>query len=383
MVASPQQATAIRSPITKLSMKTFFGSLALLLSLTAVGGMIAYTKFLAMNAPVAMQEAHPTPVVFSQPQTVRLRRSTTAVGTVVASRLLQLKTETVGTVKAVHFQSGQIVQPGDILIELDTDVEQAMLESAQAAEKIATSTYQRIKKAMEVQALSELDLDQTQAQLAQARAEVARMQAVIRRKVLVAPFRARAGVFDVQPGQYLAEGSLITMLQGIDDFVYVDFMMPQHIAGLLKVGESISVEHLGIKSDAQIIALDSQSDRTTRSLLARAKIQSPPDSLHVNDSVRVVAEVGEALDTVVIPASALRTDPTGAFCYVATTDATDPNKMVARRREVQVGSSVGNSVSILQGIELGEQVIADGSFKIFDGTWVVPSDLTTTAKVAP
>jgi hypothetical protein len=57
--------------------------------------------------------------------------------------------------------------------------------------------------------------------------------------------------------------------------------------------------------------------------------------------------------------------------------------MVARRREVQVGSSVGNSVSILQGIQLGEPVIADGSFKIFDGTWVVPSDLTTTAKVAP
>ena len=57
--------------------------------------------------------------------------------------------------------------------------------------------------------------------------------------------------------------------------------------------------------------------------------------------------------------------------------------MVARRREVQVGSSVGNSVSILQGIQVGEQVIADGSFKIFDGTWVVPSDLTTTAKVAP
>ena len=173
------------------------------------------------------------------------------------------------------------------------------------------------------------------------------------------------------------------MLQGIDDFVYVDFMMHQHIAGMLKVGESISVEHLGVKSDAQIIALDSQSDRTTRSLLARAKIQSPPDSLHVNDSVRVVAEVGEALDTVVIPSSALRTDPTGPFCYVATPDTTDPNKMVARRREVQVGSSVGNSVSILQGIQLGEPVVADGSFKIFDGTWVVPSDLTTTAKVAP
>ena len=135
-------------------MKTFFGSLALLLSLAILGGFVAYAKYLAVTAPAPVPEAHPTPVVFSEPQTVRLRRSTTAVGTVVAPRTLQLKTETVGTVKAVHFTSGQIVEPGDVLIELDTDVEEAMLESAKAAEKIANSTCQRTKRAKEVQALS-------------------------------------------------------------------------------------------------------------------------------------------------------------------------------------------------------------------------------------
>jgi len=364
-------------------MKTFFGSLALLLGLAILGGVIAYTKYRAITAPAPVPEAHPTPVVFSEPQTVRLRRSTTAVGTVVAPRTLQLKTETVGTVKAVHFTSGQIVQPGDVLIELDTEVEEAMLESAKAAEKIANSTYQRIKKAMEVQALSELDLDQTQAQLAQASAEVARMEAVIRRKVLVAPFRAKAGVFDIHPGQYLPEGALITMLQGIDEFVFVDFMMPQHVAGSLKVGETISLEHASSKSVAEIIALDSQADRTTRSLLARAKVQSPPESLHVNDSVRIVAEYGDPVETFVIPSSALRTDPTGAFCFVAAPDSKDTAKLVARRRDVVVGSSLGNAVSILQGLQAGEQIISDGSFKIFDGTWVVPSEITKLSPVTP
>jgi membrane fusion protein (multidrug efflux system) len=228
---------------------------------------------------------------------------------------------------------------------------------------------------MEVQALTELDLDQTEAQLAQAKAEVARIEAIIRRKVLVAPFGARAGVFDIQPGQYLSEGSLITMLQGVDQFVYVDFMMPQQVADYVQVGDQVALEHLGKKLIAQVVAVDSQADRVTRSLAARAKVLDPPATLQVNDSVKVIAEYGDAQTTILIPSSALRTNPTGAFCFVAQVDPSDTSKWIAKRREVLVGATLGNNVSIRQGIDPKEQIIADGSFKIYDGTWVAPSDL--------
>ena len=360
-------------------MKTFLGSLAVLLSLAALAFGIYLLKFRVLATAAPPQEARPTPVVFSTPQAAKLRSNTTVVGTVVAPRSVQLKTETVGTVKAIHFQSGDVVQPGQVLLELDTSVEQAMLASAQAAERIADSTFRRIKKAMEVQALSELDLEQTEALLAQAKAEVARIQAVIRRKVLVAPFQARAGVFDIQPGQYLSEGSQITILQGVDQFVYVDFMMPQQVADYLQIGDQVSLEHLGQKLVAQVVAVDAQADRVSRSLAARAKVMAPPPTLQINDSVKVIAEYGDSQTTILVPSSSLRTTPTGAFCFVAQVDPTDTSKWIAKRREVLVGATVGNNVSIRQGIDLSEQVIADGSFKINDGTWVVPSDLTKAA----
>jgi membrane fusion protein (multidrug efflux system) len=356
-------------------MKTLFGSLAVLLSLAALAYGIFLLKFRVLATVAPAQELRPTPVVFSTPQTAQLRSTTTVIGTITAPRSIQLKTETVGTVKAIHFQSGDLVQGGQVLVELDTSVEQAMLASAKAAERIADSTYRRIKKAMEVQALTELDLDQTEAQLAQAKAEVARIEAIIRRKVLVAPFGARAGVFDIQPGQYLSEGSLITMLQGVDQFVYVDFMMPQQVADYVQVGDQVALEHLGKKLIAQVVAVDSQADRVTRSLAARAKVLDPPATLQVNDSVKVIAEYGDAQTTILIPSSALRTNPTGAFCFVAQVDPSDTSKWIAKRREVLVGATLGNNVSIRQGIDPKEQIIADGSFKIYDGTWVAPSDL--------
>ncbi|MFY7892495.1 MAG: biotin/lipoyl-binding protein, partial [Pirellula sp.] len=114
-------------------MKTFLGSLAVLLSVAALAYGIYLLKFKVLVATAPPQEARPTPVVFSNPQTIQLRSASTVIGTVVAPRSIQLKTETVGTVKAIHFQSGDIVNPGQVLVELDTSVEQATLASAKAA----------------------------------------------------------------------------------------------------------------------------------------------------------------------------------------------------------------------------------------------------------
>jgi membrane fusion protein (multidrug efflux system) len=359
--------------------RTIFGSLLILIALLGVGAAVAGLKYRAMMSPPPVPPESPTVVVFSQPRTTQLRSSSTAIGTVVAPRSLQLKTETVGTVSEVHFQSGDVVEPGQILLKLDTAVEEALLQSARAAQKIAESTYQRIRQATESKALTESDRDQIEAQLAQAQAEVARIEAIIRRKTLVAPFKARAGLFDIHPGQYLQEGSLVTMLQGVDRFVYIDFMMPQQVADHIRVGDSIDLQHDGAALQAKIVAVDSQSDRTTRSMMARAKLDAPPETLHVYDSVRVDVEYGKEVEAVTIPSSALRSSPSGAFVFVVETDAEHPDKPVARQRNVVPGPSVGNDVAVLAGLQPTDTIVADGSFKLSEGMWVAPSSLTNSA----
>ena len=65
-------------------------------------------------------------------------------------------------------------------------------------------------------------------------AQIARIKAVINRKMIRAPFRARIGISDVHPGQYLNEGTLLTTLQGVDDSAYVDFAVAQQVAAALR-----------------------------------------------------------------------------------------------------------------------------------------------------
>ena len=78
-------------------MKTFLGSLTVLLSVVALAFGVYFLKYRVLATVAAPQEARPTPVVFAKPQSTKLRSNATLVGTVVAPRMLQLKTETVGT----------------------------------------------------------------------------------------------------------------------------------------------------------------------------------------------------------------------------------------------------------------------------------------------
>jgi membrane fusion protein, multidrug efflux system len=352
-------------------LKKIFGSILLLSLVVGVGYLVARQKIAMMTAAPPPPAEAPVIVRLAKPTPVSLRQSATAVGTILAPKSLHLRTEVVGTVAEISFKPGSEVHEGDVLLRLDTRVEDAQLAIATEALKMASSMAQRNQKAANVKAISELELEQSISQAVQAEAEVARLNAMIRKKTLVAPFNAKAGLFDVHVGQYLPEGTQITTLQGLDSFVHVDFMMPQQVADEVSVGNSIRILVGSDSLPAEVIAIDSQADRVTRNVSARAKLNDPPTRLQPNDSVRVEIEYGQSHSAVTIPAAGLRRSPTGAFVYEAVPDPTEPTRLRAFTRIVQPGMTVGQNVAIMHGIGSDSTIVADGSFKIHERAWVV------------
>ena len=308
---------------------------------------------------------------------IEMTSSATAIGTVLAPKSIQLRTELVGMVSEVFFKPGELVEANQDLVHFDTSVEELQLKSAEAIRRISESNYRRSEQASSARAISDLELEQAKTSLEQANAEVERLKVIIEKKRLRAPFRARAGLFDLHKGQYLPEGTSITMLQGIDEYVHVDFMMSQQIADFLKVGDCVFVNSATKLTPAMIIAIDSQADKVTRNVMARAKLENPPSTLLPNDSVRLEIKFGPKVSTVKIPFTALRTSPAGAFVYVAQRDATDPKKLRAVMRSVVPGTSVGEFITIEKGLQEGETVVTDGSFKLRDSVLIAPVDETS------
>jgi membrane fusion protein, multidrug efflux system len=227
----------------------------------------------------------------------------------------------------------------------------------------------RVERLIAERAAPQQELDRARAEYDVALAQIARTKAVIARKVIRAPFRARVGLTDVHEGQYLDQGTTLTTLQGVDDDVNVDFTVAQRVANGLRVGDAVQVV-AGDESKplaARIVALDSRIDPNTRNATVRARLNNA-DGVSPGASVRVLLPYGTSSTAIAIPASALRKGPAGDHVFVIAPDST--GKPRAKSRTVKMGALVGDTVLVIDGLKAGEQVAASGSFKLRDDVLV-------------
>ena len=340
-------------------------SIVLLGSVLATGAGLAFWKYsdIAAEERAAASQPEPTEAITAAVATERdYRRTTTSIGTVLALRSITLQNELAGTVRQVKLVPGQIVEAGGLLVALDVSVEQAELQAQEAQAALAKTTLDRLEGLREHRATSQEEVDrEARAARDVALANMERTRAVIAKKMIRAPFRARVGIADVHPGQYLTEGTELTTLQGVAEAAHVDFTVAQRVASGLRVGDTVLVS--GSDSTpipARIVAVDSRVDATTRNATVRARVTGSVTP-SPGASVRVQVPVGGESKVVAVPVGALRKGPQGDHVFVIAADST--GKTRAHVRPVQSGPVLGDTVLILSGVNAGEQVASSVSFE--------------------
>ena len=352
-------------------------SILLLVVVLACGVLLAAWKHSAMQDSQAASAHQPEPmemVTAAVAKQLDYRPTTTSIGTVLALRSITLRNELAGTVRQAHLIPGQIVEAGALLVSLDVSVEEAELKAQEAQAALAKTVLTRRQHLSRDLATAEEEVDRARADLQVASAQIARTKAIIARKTIRAPFRARVGLADVHPGQYLNEGTQLTTLQGVDDAVHVDFTVAQQVAVGLQVGDEVEVLTAGSSTpiQAKIVAIDARVDPTTRNAAVRARIEGAVNGPSPGASVRVQVPVGLSRKAVAVPASAVRKGPAGEQVFVLT--AGEDGKTRAYLRTVGTGAIIGDEVVILAGLSAGERVAAAGAFKLRDAVLVAIAD---------
>jgi len=365
----------------------WISSTALLLTIAGIGISLAAWKQAEQSSSQAAMTDQPEPmevIVAAVAKPREFRRTTTAIGTVLALRSVTLRNELAGTVRTVGLTPGVIVEKGDVLVALDTSVEEAELHALEAQTTLASASLHRMQQLTQDRAAAAADLERAQAEYDVALAQMARAQAVIERKTIRAPFRARVGLADVHPGQFLDAGTELTSLQGVDESVHVDFAVAQHVAAELAPGDVVEIlARPGAPAlTARIEAVDARVDPATRNAFVRARLDDAPMVPAPGASVRVRVASGPSQDVVAVPASALRRGPAGDHVFVLMAD--DRGHLRAHARAVQAGAATGDEVLVQSGLAAGEQVAASGSFKLRESVLVAITNLPAlTASVAP
>jgi membrane fusion protein (multidrug efflux system) len=319
-----------------------------------------------------------------------------AVGSIAAAKGVAVSNDGPGLVSRIHFESGQMVQAGQVLVELDTSVERAQLASAKARMDLAAINAGRSRALVQSNAIAQSQLDTDDATLKTATTDLAAIQAQIDRKTVRAPFTGRLGIRAVNLGQYLNSGTTVTVLEAIDT-VYVDFELPQQRLADVKVGMPvrITIEGAGgLQQDGAVAAIDPTIDSTTRTIKVRASLPNKQEKLRPGMFANVAVVLPKRDPQVVVPATAVVHASYGNSVFVVE-DRKDeagnpvagmdgkPGKM-ARQQFVRTGEARGDYVAILDGVKSGQELVSAGAFKLRNGSpIVVHNDVKVDAQLDP
>jgi membrane fusion protein (multidrug efflux system) len=348
--------------------KVFIGCILLLL-------VLALYKFLQIRKLIAFAESFPeasatVEIFVAQPQI--WSETTNTVGEVLAPQAVALRNEVEGRVSAVGFAAGDAVKKDQMLLQLDASEEIAQLRSAQAEAELAQLALARYQKLIAQNLSSREQYDQARAQYAMATARSQALQAVIDKKTLTAPFDGSAGLHTLQRGQYLAADTVITQLVGSQKLLWVDFFLPQQ-QGNINVDTPVSISANGLLTTpltGYVIASEPAVSSTSRNLKLRAAIDNPDGTLKPGMLVDVQIATAAPREVIAVPATAIQYNSTGTFVYVVSSAEKDTpaekDQLRATLRNVTIGEEKNRNVIITDGLQSGETIAANGSYKLQD-----------------
>ena len=242
----------------------------------------------------------------------------TAIGSVTAVQGVTVNPELPGIVSEIAFNSGAVVAKGDLLVRLDTSLEEAQLRALEAQEELARINVDRERTLRSQNMVSQSELDTAEATLKQNKANADTVRATIEKKTIRAPFAGRLGLRMVNLGQYLDTGKPIVSLQSLNP-VYADFSLPQQDLAQLKTGMRVSLTtdaYPGRQFEGKLTAITPDLDQSTRSVGLQATLENPEQLLRPGMFARMEVFLPEEQKVLVIPATAVLSAPYGDSVYV-------------------------------------------------------------------
>lgn len=347
--------------------------LAMLVALGLLfGGIFGWKAYQAAQIAAARTAMKPPAATISATTVTRESWQTTvaSVGTLNAIQGVDVSAELPGVVAAVRFESGQSVKAGDLLIQQDSEAEQADLRALEAQRNLARLDFERATGLEQRSALSQAQLDRARSELDSLTARAEAQRATIARKSIRAPFAGQLGIRLINVGQFLSPGTPIVTLQRLDA-LYLDFNVPERYLQSFGVGGPVEITTAAFPDQifaGTITAISPKIDEKTRNLQVRAELPNPDFRLRPGMFARVAVHAGQPEPVLTLPRTAIAYYPYGdsVFVILGTEDA-----LTAERRHVTTGPAREGRVQILSGLEAGERVVSAGHLKLRSGQPVI------------
>jgi multidrug efflux system membrane fusion protein len=370
----------------------------LLAAVLAAAGYYGWQRFQGNQAAAAnnaQQSARPSVRVTIAPvQKADFPVYLTGLGTVQGFNTVVVRTRVDGQIDKVAYKEGQLVNQGDLLVEIDPRPYQAALDQAKAKKAQdeanlanANLDLQRYTKLGEFATRQQTDTQrstvaQLTAQLAADDANIFNAQTQLDYTQVKAPISGVAGLRQVDIGNIVNASTQtgVVMIAQVEPIAVI-FTAPEE--QLPYISEAQSVQPLKVialttdgkktLSEGKLAVINNQVDTTSGTIRLKAVFDNKDHALWPGQSVSTRLLVKTLKDATVVPDEAIQHGTDGLYAYAVAKD----NK--AELRKVKVSQSIDGRTVVDEGLSPGDQVITAGVYKVQAGTLVS----TAVASTAP
>lgn len=361
------------NPATHRKPRLWLRLMLVFLLIAAITGALGYQKFLQIQQQIAQGSQVPPPisVTVATAGADQWERRIKAIGNLVAFQGVNVTTEASGVITSINFDSGQRVEEGTLLVELDNRTEMANLEAARARLESENSQYQRLLKLKGQSFVTNNDVDTQAALVDIAEAEVRIAQVALAKKRIYAPFLGELGIRQVDLGEYVAPADNIVTLLSLKR-LYLDFTLPEVNFNDLIVNQPLEFKVRSYPQkvfSARVEAWNPQLDVNTRNVAIRAIVENRDGLLAPGMFADITLLSQRREDVLTIPETAVFYNIYGEAAYVlekppATPEDPDPHYRLAAR-QLNVLYRRDGVAGVRSGLNVGDIVVTSGQLKLY------------------
>ncbi|HVI90770.1 MAG TPA: efflux RND transporter periplasmic adaptor subunit [Dongiaceae bacterium] len=353
--------------------KLIFVLLGCALVFGGIFGFITFKNHMIAQYFATMKRP-PVPVTAARASEQGWSRTVTAIGVLEAIHGVDISPEVSGGVEQILFDSGQQVTKGDPLVKLDSDVEQAELRSAQAQLDLADSESRRAQALAPNKTISVSALDKAESEAKVALAAVGRLNALIAKKTINAPFSGILGIRRVNLGQYVDAGTAMVNIQDLSSML-VNFGVSQKDLPNLKVGQEIRMSvdtYPGRNFSGKITTIAPLISDKTGMIAVQGTFENTDRTLRPGMYARLDVILPDLQHVVIVPQPAISYSLYGNAVYLVkrTKDDKGQDQTTVDRVIVETGTRRNGWIIVSKGLKAGDEIVTSGQLKLDNGAHV-------------
>ena len=287
-----------------------------------------------------------------------------AVGTVAASKAIDVYPQVSGIVKAISFQPGLAVTAGQALVSLDSADQEVAVEKAQVGVDTAQAAYDRAQQLAKSNNASPVDVSTAHSALESATIDLKAAQLDLAKRTISAPFAGTIGLTDISVGDLVTSAKRITTLDDMST-VTVSFQVPERASGLVAVGQDVTGTTDALAGETftgKVTAIDSRVDATTRTLGVEASLPNSGSKLKPGMALTLTMKFPGTPNPAVSSLS-IQWDRQGSYVWKVDGD-------VVHRIPVQIVTRRSGIVTVAAKLNAGDLVVTDGVLRLREGAAV-------------